>query len=145
MKRRSRVEEESRGKGGRGEVGRGRGREGQNLTRKWKRTWESKEQRDKRQREKRKIKGYLSLEVSRVGNWLLDGTWSPGQVRHSDFRKKLKRENDHKVQKKKVENSKVAQTWAEGDTCSFYKLWNLDDEVKHNCQSRSQWGTCFLF
>lgn len=36
-----------------------------------------------------------------MGNWLLDGTWSPGQVRHSDFRKKLKRENDHKVQKKK--------------------------------------------
>lgn len=36
-----------------------------------------------------------------MGNWLLDGTWSPGQVRHSDFKNKLKRENDHKVQKKK--------------------------------------------
>ena len=95
-------------------VVRGRGREGQNLTRKWKRTWERKEQRDKRQREKRTIKAYLSLEVSRVGNGLLDGTWSLGQVRHSEFRKKLKGENDHKV-KKKVENTKVAQTGAEGD------------------------------
>ena len=73
-----------------------------------------------------------------MGNWLLDGTWSLGQVRHSEFRKKLKGENDHKV-KKKVENTKVAQTGAEGDNWSFYKRWsetwlsNFHDQERVYC------------
>ncbi len=33
-------------------------------------------------------------------SWLLVGTWSLGRERHSDFRKKIKRENDPKVQER---------------------------------------------
>lgn len=40
---------------------------------------------------KRKIKGDLSLEVSRMENWVLDGT-TVGQVHLFNFRKKLKRD-----------------------------------------------------
>lgn len=45
------------------------------------------------------------MEVSRIENRLFDGTWSLGQARLYNFRKKLKRENDHKVQKRRVKLS----------------------------------------
>lgn len=99
MKRRSRVEEESWGKGG-GVVGggvvEGKGR----IWQENEKELESRKNGEIRDKErKRTIKGDLSLEVSRMENWLLDGTWSQGQVRLYNFRKKLVRENYHTVQK----------------------------------------------
>ena len=114
MKRRSRVEEESWGKGG--------GKQEEEKGRIWqengKRTWERKKNREIRDKERRRtIKGDLSLAVSRMENWLLDGTWSLGQVCLYDFRKKLKWENDHKVQEgdKKLSGGEKRDTWSSYD------------------------------
>lgn len=61
-----------------------------------------------------------------MGNWLLDGTWSLGQVRHSEFRKKLKGENDHKV-KKRWRTLKWLKQEQKVTTEAF-----TNDEVKHD-------------